>query len=116
MKASTALLTVKLTHTIAWALFAGCIVALPVVTYLGQLRLSLILIAIVAVEIAVLALNHWACPLTAVAACYTADRQDNFDIFLPLWLARYNKQVFGGLFAAGLLYTAVQWWRHSGSA
>ena len=116
MNATTALLTVKLAHSAAWAVFAGCIVALPVAAYLGKFTLALVLIGCVAVEIAVLALNQWACPLTAVAARYTSDRRDNFDIFLPAWLARYNKQVFGGLFAAGLLYTAIQWWRFSGNA
>jgi len=114
MKASTALLIVKLLHTAAWVVFAGCIVALPITAYLGHFQLALVLIGAVTVEIAVLALNHWACPLTAVAARYTVERQANFDIFLPLWLARYNKQVFGGLYAAGLLYTAIQWWRYSG--
>lgn len=116
MKPSTALLTVKLVHTAAWAVFASCIVALPIAAYLRQFTLALVLIGAVAVEIAVLALNHWACPLTFLAARYTAERQDKFDIFLPLSLARYNKQVFGSLFAAGLLYTAVQWWRYSGGA
>ncbi len=33
------------------------------------------------------------------------DRRDNFDIYLPLWLARYNKLIFGWLFVAGLLFT-----------
>lgn len=48
-------------------------------------------------------------PLTGVAASYTEDRQDNFDIYLPLWLARYNEQVFGSLFFASLLYTLATW-------
>jgi hypothetical protein len=50
------------------------------------------------------------CPLTGVAARYTDDRRDNFDIYLPLWLARYNKLIFGSLFAAGLLFTLACWW------
>jgi hypothetical protein len=28
------------------------------------------------------------CPLTGIAARYTDDRRDNFDIYLPPWLAR----------------------------
>ena len=47
------------------------------------------------------AVNRWQCPLTAVAARYTDDRRDNFDIYLPEWLARHNKLIFGGLFAVG---------------
>ena len=35
MNPSTALVLVKLVHTLAWAFFAGCIVALPVAAYRG---------------------------------------------------------------------------------
>jgi len=44
-----------------------------------------------------------------VAERYTDDRRDNFDIYLPLWLARYNKEIFGVLFLAGVLYTLARW-------
>ena len=47
--------------------------------------------------------------MTGVAARYTNDRRDNFDIYLPLWLARYNKQIFGALYLAGILYTLIVW-------
>ena len=63
------------------------------------------------VEVAILALNHMKCPLTAVAARYTEDRSDNFDIYLPLWLARYNKQIFGTLFLVGGLVSLWAWIR-----
>jgi hypothetical protein len=51
------------------------------------------------------------CPLTDVAARYTTARQDNFDIFLPLWLARWNKVVFGSLYAIGILVATWMSWR-----
>jgi hypothetical protein len=63
------------------------------------------------VEVLVLLLNRWRCPLTDVAARYTDDRRDNFDIHLPLWLARNNKTIFGGLFAIGLAYALLAWVR-----
>ena len=99
----------KIVHTLAWALFAGCIVALPVMAWRMDFRASFVLIAIVSVEVLVLLANRFRCPLTSVAARYTSDRRDNFDIYLPLWVARYNKQIFGSLFALGILYTIVQW-------
>ncbi len=104
-----ALHAVKLAHTAAWALFAGCILALPVVAWQRRFSTALILIAVVFVEVAVLLANGFRCPLTAVAARYTDDRRDNFDIYLPLWLARYNKHIFGTLFAAGVLLTLAVW-------
>lgn len=65
----------------------------------------------VLMECAVLAVNRCRCPLTSLAARYTEDRSPNFDIYLPHWLAQYNKQVFGALFVAGLLYAAWMWRR-----
>jgi len=100
---------VKLVHTLVWALFAGCIVALPIVAWRNDFRAATILIAIVSFEVLVLLINRLRCPLTGIAARYTQDRQDNFDIYLPLWVARYNKQIFGSLFVAGIVYTLIQW-------
>jgi len=105
---AAALRVVKLVHTIVWALFAACVVALPYFAWQGRLRIAWILVAIVTVEIAVLFANRFRCPLTDVAARYTDDRRPNFDIYLPAWLARYNKQIFGTLFAAGVLLVLVR--------
>jgi hypothetical protein len=84
-------------------------VALPVAAYLKDFQLAALLITIVLVEVVVLFANHLRCPLTAVAARYTTDRRANFDIYLPLWIARYNKEIFGSLFVAGILFTLFQW-------
>lgn len=91
-------------HTIVWAFFAAAIVAMPVAAWHRRLDLFWWLAGIVAVEVAVLAFNRMRCPLTDVAARYTDDRRDNFDIYLPLTLARYNKHVFGTLYALALAY------------
>ena len=77
--------------------------------WLDELRLAVYFIMIVLVEVAVLAVNSWQCPLTPVAARFTDDRRANFDIYLPEWLARWNKQIFGTLFVAGILLTALRW-------
>jgi len=108
---AVALHAVKIVHTVAWAFFAGCILVIPVFAWLGQFRAVGILAIIVLIEIAILAANGWCCPLTGVAARYTDDRADNFDIYLPLWLARYNKLIFGWLFAAALLFALLLWRR-----
>jgi hypothetical protein len=104
-----ALRAVKIVHTLAWSVFAGCILALPVAALLGRFRIAMILIGVVLVEVVVLMANGFRCPLTAVAARYTSDRRPNFDIYLPMWIARYNKQVFGSLFVAGIVPTLLQW-------
>ena len=48
------------------------------------------------------------------AARYTSDRRDNFDIWLPEWLARYNKQLFGTLYVVGIVMTLVRWMDRQG--
>lgn len=108
------LTAVKTAHTIVWAFFAGCIVAIPLASWRGEHRMAAWLAAAVAVEVAILALNRWSCPLTAVAARYTRDRRDNFDIYLPLWVARHNKLLFGGLYIAGLAFAIARWTRAFG--
>lgn len=100
---------IKLLHTVVWALFAGAILAIPIALLAGRLTLALWLSLLVWAEVAVLAINHLRCPLTGVAARYTDNRADNFDIYLPLWLARWNKQIFGSLFTLTQLWLTVLW-------
>lgn len=33
------------------------------------------------------------CPLTILAQKYSNSTKDNFDIYLPNWLARHNKKI-----------------------
>ena len=108
---SRALRNIKLLHTLVWALFAGCILALPFAALRHRFEVAFLLIALVAIEIVVLLMNRFRCPLTDVAARHTDDRADNFDIYLPLWLARYNKHIFGSLFVAGVTLTILMWMR-----
>lgn len=93
------LLLIKTIHTFIWAIFAGAIVAIPVATMLGALHLAFWLSALVWIEVSILLINGMRCPLTAMAARHTEVRTDNFDIYLPQWLARENKRIFGTLFA-----------------
>lgn len=106
---------IKLLHTVVWSVFVACILGIFVFARLGRFDGAGVLIAIVLGEVLVLVINGMRCPLTGVAARYTSDRADNFDIYLPVWLARHNKTVFGSLYLAGILYTVVEWLRHGGS-
>lgn len=107
---ASALLRIKILHTAVWVFFVGCIAAVPLAAARHRFDWAAGCAALVGVECAVLAFNRWRCPLTDLAARHTTAREDNFDIFLPLWLARYNKQIFGPLFAAGILYALLEWW------
>ena len=61
----------------------------------------------------VLAANRGQCPLTDWAARFTEDRAANFDIYLPDWLARNNKAIFGTLFVVNELIVLWRWLVHA---
>ena len=100
---------IRVLHTAVWAVFAGCIVAIPVLAWQGRFGAAAMLAVLVLGEVVVLWINRWSCPLTGVAARYTDDRSANFDVYLPEWLARYNKQIFGPLYGVGLVVLAIRW-------
>lgn len=111
MSSPAPLRTIKTIHTAVWAFFAACIVGIPVEAARSEYGRAAFLIGLVALEVLVLLVNAWRCPLTDVAARYTDERRANFDIYLPEWLALHNKTVFGVLYVAGALFTLVRWVR-----
>lgn len=76
---------------------------------MGSFPLAAALSGAVFIECVILSFNHCRCPLTNVAQRYSDERTDNFDIYLPRWLARYNKAIFGTLFLLFELYVLVLW-------
>lgn len=103
------LTAVKLLHTLVWAIMAAAVfyVLFCGLTGAGG-RLLWLSVGLILLETAVLLFNGWRCPLTGMAALYTSPSGDNFDIYLPAWLARHNKTIFGGLFLLGLALVAVR--------
>ena len=100
-RADSTLAVIRLFHTVVWAVLAGCIVGLPVVALMNRLDWAAALTFVVFAECGVLVLYEGECPMTLLAARYTEDRADNFDIYLPRWLALRNKAIFGALFIGG---------------
>lgn len=113
MRGSSALIAIKALHTAIWLFFVGCIVGAPLAAWHGDFRLAGWLIGLVAIEGLVLLVNRWTCPLTNLAARHTRDREDNFDIYLPPFLARHTKRIFTPLYLLGAIYAALAWWRAS---
>jgi len=103
------LFLVKLTHTALWCVFVAAILY---VLYAGVLdrvnALVWICIGLVVIEGIVLLICRGKCPLTILGYRYTDNRRAGFDIFLPAWLAKYNKTIFTTVFAVGL---ALVLWR-----
>ena len=83
--------------------------AIPFAGAQREFRWAAALSVAVLIECAIIAANHGRCPLTDLASRYTDERRDNFDIYLPLWLARHNKSIFGTLFLVSELYVVAMW-------
>ncbi len=105
----SSLVKIKILHTAIWAFFVICIVAIPIAGALRKFGWAAALTGMVLVECAVLAANRGRCPLTDLAARHTEETADNFDIYLPRWLAKHNKTIFGTLFLVGGLFVLVRW-------
>ena len=98
------LLTIKLIHTLIWAIFVAIIFY---IVYAGIMDMvttyTWIGIGLIIAEGIVLLLFKMSCPLTVIARNYSDSQKDNFDIFLPNWLAKYNKLIFTSIFVVGLI-------------
>jgi hypothetical protein len=105
------LVAVKVLHTAIWAFFVVCILALPIAALVRRFDWALALTVLVLIECSALALNRGQCPLTNVAARLTTDRRTAFDIYLPAWLARWNKLIFGSLFVLNEMVVLWRWLR-----
>ncbi len=102
--AAKKLLYVKLFHTAVWAFFVLVIAYILYKGIRGEIDASVwIANGLIIAEGIVLAANGWRCPLTLIGERYAASTPDNFDIFLPVWLARHNKVIFTTIYCCGLL-------------
>jgi len=100
---------VKVAHSLIWAFFAFCVLVVAAAGLRARWDFFLYANAMVSVEILVLALNHGRCPLTDLAAKFTSDRRENFDIYLPLWFAKNNKRIFGTILVLGEAFGLARW-------
>ena len=104
MKKETKLLTIKLLHTLIWVIFVAIIFY---IVYSGVTdtitSYTWVGIGLIIGEGLVLMLFKMSCPLTVVARNYSDSKKDNFDIFLPNWLAKHNKLIFTSIFVVGLI-------------
>ena len=99
------LLIIKLVHSLIWAFFvtvifyivySGITDSVTIYTWIG--------IGLILSEGLVLLMFKMYCPLTVLARNYSDSKKDNFDIFLPNWLAKHNKVIFTSIFIVGLLF------------
>jgi hypothetical protein len=108
-KMSKKLLCIKLIHTIIWAFFVLVIFYILLAGILDKINVyTFIAIGLVVAEGLILLLFGWRCPLTVVGEKYTDDYEIGFDIFLPKWMAKNNKVIFGTLFGIGVVIVILR--------
>lgn len=106
-----ALAAIRSVHTLIWAFLVACIVAIPAAAAARRFTAVLWLTLVVLGECGALALNGGRCPITNLASRFTEERHLGFDIYLPGWVARHNKAIFGSLFLAGEVFSLTCWLR-----
>lgn len=100
------LFIIKVAHTIIWLFFNVVIFYLLYAVIINKIDFWVWLcVGLVVVEGLVLLMFKMFCPLTVLARKYSDSTKDNFDIFLPNWLAKYNKLIYTTIFlvAVGIL-------------
>lgn len=104
MNPANKLLTIKIIHTLIWAFFVVVIFYLVYSGFTDTITIyTWIGIGLIIGEGLVLLVFKMSCPLTVVARNYSESQKDNFDIFLPNWLAKHNKLIFTSIFVVGLI-------------
>ena len=98
------LILIKSLHTLIWLFYVFVIFWIWYSGIINNINVyTWICVALVVFEGLVLLIYRWKCPLTIIAQRYTDERRDNFDIYLPEWLARHNKTIFTSIFLGGLI-------------
>ncbi len=92
------LIFIKALHTLIWLFFNFVIGYMLYVALWGKIGFQFwVCLGLVVIEGLVLAIFRFSCPLTIIARKYSNLPEDNFDIFLPDWLARNTKRIYTSL-------------------
>jgi hypothetical protein len=100
----TKLIAIKILHTIIWIFFNVVIFYLLYAVLINKINIWVWTgIGLIVLEGIILLTFKMKCPLTVLARKYDNSSKDNFDIFLPNWLAKYNKLIYTSLFMIAVL-------------
>jgi hypothetical protein len=103
------LIGIKLLHTCIWIFFNGVMFYLLYAVITNRIdRWVWIGLGCFVAEGMVLMIFKNFCPLTLWARKYSQSTRDNFDIYIPNWLARYNKLIYTSLLGVVVLILLYQ--------
>jgi hypothetical protein len=109
MQNETKLTIIKIIHTAIWLFFNLVIFYMLYTVIVGKIDYWLwIGYGLFILEgITLLAFKYF-CPLTVMARKYSDSPEVNFDIYLPKWLAKYNKLIYSSILGIILIITIYQ--------
>ena len=111
MKSKTKLVVVKVIHTLIWIFFNVVIFYMLYAVVQNKIdRWLWIGYGLVLLEGLTLLLFKFFCPLTLIARKYSDSTKDNFDIYLPNWLARYTKVIYTSIIVIISIITGYRLW------
>jgi hypothetical protein len=112
MENNTKFFLIKLIHTLIWIFY---VLIIFYIIYCGAANkinyYTWIAIGLVIIEGIILYIFKLFCPLTLIARKYSDSDKENFDIFLPIWIARNNKLIFTSIYLIGLFLVSYRVFR-----
>lgn len=109
MSSETKLVLIKIIHTLVWVFFNVVIFYMLYAVLSDKLDKWLwIGYALFILEGITLLYFKFFCPLTIIARKYSDSPKDNFDIYLPNWLARYNKLIYTSILGIIVILTVYR--------
>jgi hypothetical protein len=100
---------IKLAHTLIWIFFNIVIFYMLYAVITNKIDQWLwIGYGLIIAEALTLAAFKMYCPLTVWARKYSDSTSANFDIYLPEWLAKYNKLIYGIIVLGIVLLTIIR--------
>lgn len=109
MRKETKLVIIKTIHTLIWIFFNVVIFYMLYAVISGKIDKWLwIGYGLVLLEGIILLIFRFFCPLTLMARKYSGSTKDNFDIYLPNWLAKYTKLIYTSIMVVIIVITIVR--------
>ena len=109
MENKTKLMLIKVTHTLIWVFFNFVIFYMLYAAIANKLdRWLWIGYGFIVLEGLILLTFNSRCPLNLLARKYSNSTKDNFDIYLPSWLAKYTKLIYTTIVAIIFIITIYQ--------
>lgn len=109
MKKEIKLAIIKTIHTLVWLFFNVVIFYMLYAVWVNKIDKWLwIGYGLFVLEGIILWVFKFFCPLTVIARKYSDSTRANFDIYLPHWLAKYNKAIYISILGIIIIITAYR--------